>query len=63
MIINSELDRNANYQIFGLSGQSLQNGIINRGEQHLSVDNFPVGKFWIRVEQDGLLWTRGFVKQ
>ena len=63
LIINSELDRSANYQIFGLNGQSLQNGSINRGEQYLSVGNFPAGKYWIRVEQDGLIWTKGFIKQ
>lgn len=63
LIINSILDRNANYQIFGLNAQSLKKGIINRGEQRLSVDNLPAGKYWIRVEQDGLIWTQGFIKQ
>jgi len=61
LIIRSELDKNANYQIFGLSGQVLQRGKISRGEQYLSVDNLPVGKYWLRAEQDGLQWMKGFL--
>ncbi len=63
LIINSELDKNADFQIFGLSGQIVQTGKINRGEQFLSISNLPVGKYWIRVQQDDLQWTKGFVKQ
>ncbi len=63
LIINSELDKNMDYQIFGISGQALQNGKINQGEQYLSIHNLPVGKYWIRVQHDGLQWTKGFVKQ
>jgi len=63
LIINSELDKNADYQIFGLHGQIVGQGKINRGEQYLAVDDLPVGKYWIRVQQDGLQWTKGFIKQ
>jgi len=63
LIMNSELDKNADFQIFGLSGQIVQKGKINQGEQYLSIDNLPVGKYWIRVQQDGLQWTKGFVKK
>jgi len=62
LIIKSDLDKIADYQIFGLHGQAIQKGKINRGEQYLSVDNLPVGKYWIRVQQDGLQWIEGFVK-
>ncbi len=63
LTINSELDKNADYQIFGISGQALQQGKISQGEQYISINNLPVGKYWIRVQQDGLQWTKGFVKQ
>jgi len=63
LIINAELDKKAGYQIFGLSGQIAKQGKINQGEQYLSVDNLPLGKYWIRVQQNGLQWTKGFVKQ
>ncbi len=61
LIINSELNKKANYQIFGLSGQVIQNGKITMGEQYLSVNNLPTGKYWIRVERDGRQWVQGFV--
>ncbi len=61
LIINSELAKEADYQIFGLSGQVIQNGKITIGEQYLSVDNLTTGKYWIRVEQDGQQWVQGFV--
>lgn len=61
LIINSDLDKKADYQIINLSGQILQAGKINQGEQYLSVDNLPVGKYWVRVEQDGLFWVKGFL--
>lgn len=62
LIINSDLDKIADYQIFGLSGQTIQEGKINQGEQYLSIDNLPAGKYWIRVQQDGLQWIEGFLK-
>ena len=61
LILHSDLDKKADYQIFNLNGQMLQNGKINQGEQYLSVENLPVGKYWIRVEQDGLQWVKGFL--
>ena len=62
LIINSELDKNADYQIFGLSGQALKQGKINQGEQYIYAEDLPAGKYWIQVRQDGLQWTKGFVK-
>ncbi len=62
LIIKSELDKKANYQIFGLSGQALKQGTIHQGEQYIYAEDLPVGKYWIRVQQDGLQWTQGFVK-
>lgn len=63
LIINSELDKKADYQIFGLSGQALKKGAINQGEQYIYAEDLPAGKYWIQVRQDGLQWTKGFVKQ
>ena len=63
LIIKSELDKKVDYQIFGLSGQALKKGNIHQGEQYIYAEDLPAGKYWIRVQQDGLQWIEGFVKQ
>lgn len=63
LTINSGLDQKANYQVFGLSGQVVKEGVINQDEQYIYAEDLPTGKYWIQVRQDGLQWTQGFVKQ
>ena len=63
LIINSELDQKAEYQVFGLSGQAVKKGVINQGEQYIYAEDLPAGKYWIQVRQDGLRWIEGFIKQ